>query len=571
MNSAHATAKSRSTRKRKEKPIPLSGIEYQTFGCQSSSLHSALVGILDESQFRDRYLLDSFLSKLGTEAVSEDDRAQRAVDGWIADEQFNAKTTRRLRRLIDDMSWDPVIHGIRVRALLGEAQALILDTIGEWRNEYYGLYARFTNGASVGYNKAMGDPWYKYDGKLTATPLAIQRVVAIVENSPLWRQHLSLRYGCVMNAIKMVPGEIGFTVPKNASTNRFCSKQATGNMLCQTAIGGALRDLLRAVGINLNDQSNNRIAALRASITQLDATLDLKSASNSVVLLLCWLLLPLSWYREIDAVRSPLCQPQAGMAWQRTEMVGAMGNGFTFELETLIFWALAEACRKLTRSRGRTLAYGDDVITPVNCVHHVRALYGFCGFRINADKSFWTGDFRESCGGHYKGGVDVTPIYVRKPINNTSRMLWFLNSLRKWAAIGDICDDRLWPLYRKLRRKYISPTLWGGVRASSISSLWSPGERRRRLHLGIHRRRLVGRPAVIRWMQYASPELQHIIARCEAFGDPQVYYEIFGEVPISASMSYLTTNDDIPLGTMSNKEHRADALPLWAAEISGAL
>lgn len=473
------------------KTLKNAGNPFQTFHCQASTVASALSDVLTTDTFRDRYLLSSLLSKLGTEAVSDEQREQAAIDSWYADERHNRKTTIRLQKYWRGEFHDKCILGVPVRSLLGVAADLIASVLPKWDHAFYERSA-FTNGASVGYGKRVGDPVYKYDGKLTVTPLAYSRVVALVNATPTWRDHLISLKGDVVKHVRIVPGEHGFTVAKNAETDRYCSKQATGNMLLQKAHGNVIRDALLTVGIDLNDQSRNRNAARRASRHGRDATIDLKSASNSVTCLLVSILLPSDWVNEIMVARSPLCKPRRSDPWVKTEMVGAMGNGFTFELESLIFWALAEACRICTRSSGRTLVYGDDVVAPTKCIHHVMALYGFCGLRINPDKSFWSGKFRESCGGHFYEGNDVTPIYIRKPITDTTRMIWFLNKLRSWAGgeSADICDDRVWPLYKRLRRKFVCATLWGGVRSNSITSLWGPGPRRTRLCFGIRTREI---------------------------------------------------------------------------------
>jgi len=58
--------------------------------------------------------------------------------------------------------------------------------------------------------------------------------------------------------------------------------------------------------------------------------------------------------------------------------------------------------------------YGDDIIVPVDTlVHVIRYLEAF-GLKVNTDKTFGTGKFRESCGGDYYDGVDVTPVRVRR-------------------------------------------------------------------------------------------------------------------------------------------------------------
>jgi hypothetical protein len=63
-----------------------------------------------------------------------------------------------------------------------------------------------------------------------------------------------------------------------------------------------------------------------------------------------------------------------------------------------------------------------------------------CGFKVNSKKSHWQGAFRESCGKHYFQGVDVTPFYVRKPIDSVDRYYWLVNSLRLWSQSDPVLE-----------------------------------------------------------------------------------------------------------------------------------
>jgi hypothetical protein len=60
--------------------------------------------------------------------------------------------------------------------------------------------------------------------------------------------------------------------------------------------------------------------------------------------------------------------------------------------------------------------YGDDIIVPVHSRRVVETALEALGLRINAGKSFSKGFFRESCGGDFYAGVNVTPTYLRYPL-----------------------------------------------------------------------------------------------------------------------------------------------------------
>jgi hypothetical protein len=65
---------------------------------------------------------------------------------------------------------------------------------------------------------------------------------------------------------------------------------------------------------------------------------------------------------------------------------------------------------------GKVRVYGDDIIIPVDYVRTVVPMLETFGFRVNRDKSFWTGKFRESCGRDYYDGDDVSIVKVRQKI-----------------------------------------------------------------------------------------------------------------------------------------------------------
>lgn len=95
-----------------------------------------------------------------------------------------------------------------------------------------------------------------------------------------------------------------------------------------------------------------------------------------------------------------------------------MGQGHTFPLQTLLFFALAEATRVLLKVRGKVSVYGDDIIVPTQMATQLITILTDLGFILNRDKSFFDAPdkiwrskkfFRESCGADFYGGVDVRP------------------------------------------------------------------------------------------------------------------------------------------------------------------
>jgi hypothetical protein len=86
-----------------------------------------------------------------------------------------------------------------------------------------------------------------------------------------------------------------------------------------------------------------------------------------------------------------------------------MGNGATFELETLVFAVIVAAACELEVGRD-LFVYGDDIILPNEHFEEASAVLRACGFTPNMAKSFATGSFRESCGGDYFEGYSVRSV-----------------------------------------------------------------------------------------------------------------------------------------------------------------
>jgi hypothetical protein len=115
-------------------------------------------------------------------------------------------------------------------------------------------------------------------------------------------------------------------------------------------------------------------------------------------------------------------------------MFSSMGNGFTFELESLLFYAITRVLAKASGIKGRISVYGDDIICPVRLVPRLKRMLAFLGFRLNSKKTHYKGFFRESCGIHIYKGLDVTPFYIRREVSTHSDLILHLNHFLEWST-----------------------------------------------------------------------------------------------------------------------------------------
>jgi hypothetical protein len=167
---------------------------------------------------------------------------------------------------------------------------------------------------------------------------------------------------------------------------------------------------------------------MAGSLTGLFATIDLKAASDTISLGLCDLLLPPDLFELILSLRSPF----GSVNGEQVEYakVSSMGNGFTFELETAMFWALACSCDPSHDAA----VYGDDIIVTTDAASLLMEVLTDLHMEVNPSKTFTSGPFRESCGGHYYAGIEVTPPYFREQISCVPSYIRAYNKLV--AAFG---------------------------------------------------------------------------------------------------------------------------------------
>lgn len=236
-----------------------------------------------------------------------------------------------------------------------------------------------------------------------------------------------------LSNLEICPGNVVVTVPKNAKTDRTIAIEPGINLWLQLGAGALLRRKLRYASYDLNSDFKNRQGAFLGSRNGKLATIDFRAASDSISNSLVELLLPREWFLVLDAIRSKrYTLDKKSYTW--SEKFSTMGNGFTFELESLIFVTLAESvCDFLGLATSDIAVFGDDLIVPVECVEVLIEVCGSWGFRINRKKSFSSGYFRESCGSYYFNGLDVKPFYYKAQARSLKDVYRLLNSIKTLA------------------------------------------------------------------------------------------------------------------------------------------
>ncbi len=243
--------------------------------------------------------------------------------------------------------------------------------------------------------------------------------------SPLFEEDPEeLRY---LVEVQVGNGKLTF-VPKNVKTKRPIVVEPILNGLAQKGIGRYIRDRLQRVcNLSLRDQGWNQTLAHVGSVNGEFATIDLASASDTLSILAVMDLLPPDWVDFLGRYRTgKVVNSRQTIELQKWS---SMGNGYTFELESLIFYGLACGCAyALGEGDSYISVYGDDIIVSPKVALLLSEVLDWFGFEVNTEKSYWHGPFRESCGADWFKGIDVRPFYLKERISD--RVLF---TFHNWA------------------------------------------------------------------------------------------------------------------------------------------
>lgn len=354
-------------------------------------------------------------------AVPGLDPEEAAKESWYASERQCFTTNRRLNEL-----WDfGTLEGIpepRLVDFLRRVRKNVRQLIGPRPNAPRGV---FGPGAS------QSDPVVRSTlaHKLCSQPTMTSGAISFLPYMGRWAHQIRV----LGLDLLLSRGDIFFTVPKTALTHRGCAKNPSINAFFQAGLGRDLRGRLLRSGIDLeHGQTLHRDLAREGSVSGEWATLDLSNASDTVSESLVRISFPDEWFASLSQLRAEftLHKVQKVDRWHRLEKFSAMGNGYTFEVETVCFLAIAMAADPRLVPGRNLFVYGDDIIIPSDSHRVVSAALAFCGFTLNRAKSFHEGPFRESCGGDFWDGVDVRPVYLKSLPTEPSQWISFANQIR---------------------------------------------------------------------------------------------------------------------------------------------
>lgn len=236
--------------------------------------------------------------------------------------------------------------------------------------------------------------------------------------------HLADEMQKLENSKESVPMARVVLVPKDSRGPRIISCEPAELMFIQQGIMKLMYDVLEnhtmtRGQLNFVDQSVNQRLAQEGSISDTWSTIDLTDASDRVSLRLVRDVFPPSWFECLTACRSESTLLPDGSIVKLNKFA-PMGSSCCFPVEALVFWASAQATIGRLGFKSPSYVYGDDIIIAKEFSEAVMDDLELVGLKVNRLKSFTKGPFRESCGGEYHYGNDVTPIRIRKAFGTSS-------------------------------------------------------------------------------------------------------------------------------------------------------
>ncbi len=311
-----------------------------------------------------------------------------------------------------------------------------------------GLELRFGNGSTYGDRGRMITICHKMASHPTVTPKAVA-YLDLIRNTAWWR-------ASDKNHV-VVQGNRFTTVAKDSDKDRGIAVEPSVNVALQLSVGSVIRTRLKSVGIDINGSSTYEAQLLHRELARVGsasgelATIDLSSASDTISRELVKLLLPRSWFELLNDLRSHSTLVDG--KWVACEKFSSMGNGFTFELETLVFYAIVWAVS------GWAKVYGDDIIVLTKHYEDVSASLKYFGFTMNPRKSFGSGPFRESCGGDFFDGYDVRPVFLKTMPASPLEWITFHNLIiqasHKMGHYDDDSERLSRMIVRNIPRQYV--------------------------------------------------------------------------------------------------------------------
>lgn len=222
-------------------------------------------------------------------------------------------------------------------------------------------------------------------------------------------------------------------VPKTYNKPRLIAAEPSEHQWCQQNLWHYFctrtKESWLSKFVRFNDQTLNQDLCVKGSLDGSLATIDLSSASDRVS---CHAVG--NFFRSNIGLLDALRATRTHVLHQtlnrdlpeelNLRKFSTMGSACTFPVESLLFLGVALASvltdqnqdvtlENIDRLSEKVAVFGDDIIVPSTSRKLLQEALEVLDFRVNTDKSFSEGYFRESCGVDCYRGEYVTPVYLR--------------------------------------------------------------------------------------------------------------------------------------------------------------
>lgn len=236
-----------------------------------------------------------------------------------------------------------------------------------------------------------------------------------------------------------VPSRL-IAVPKDLTKPRLIAAEPSQHQWIQQLVRSQLEARLLNTClkncVSFRDQGLNKRFAIEGSRTGRFATIDLSAASDRLSCAVVERFFRTNptildrlhacrtrWLR-IDIERTQAC-------YLTLKKFAPMGSAVTFPVQSIVYAGIAIASVLITRGWKLTSAnmtrasklvtvYGDDIIVPTDCCRKTIGILETLGLKVNVDKTYESGYFRESCGVEAFKGTVVSPARVLSPTDRAS-------------------------------------------------------------------------------------------------------------------------------------------------------
>jgi len=315
--------------------------------------------------------------------------------------------------------------------------AVLVDGDGYYNNRYDLPLCSNPNGRLL--------PLCKYKARVMAVPKDYETSRMIAPETPTLNREAS-RVRRLLLELTSATGALSFMPPEDQSLNR--------DRACQGSFAAWLHRV-----------SPDQATMLDHFADKWYATIDLSHASDSISRPLFFAVLPAELHNIVrcalsDALELDGKDPWTGKPGLETctpYLLATSGSVLTPILQSCFYLAICRyACDLCGCTYDNVTVYNDDIVCSEEVFETVCQMLTCFGLTVNEKKTFHgTNPFRESCGGEYVAGVDVTGKYwPRKAIkincrdgklsvddNSLATLIALQHKLYKFVYVREIIDD----------------------------------------------------------------------------------------------------------------------------------